>query len=97
MPGVPVLEHGAGTRSERSKGTSVDIKIGVQDTPREITIESAQSPEDVTRLVEAALNSGSLLTLTDDRGRTILVPGSKIAYVEIGPASTRKVGFGSTM
>ena len=97
MPGVPVLEHGVETHLERSKGNSVDIKIGVQDTPREITIESAQSPEDVTRLVEAALNSGSLLSLTDDRGRTILVPGNKIAYVEIGPASTRKVGFGSTM
>ena len=97
MPGAPVLEHGVETHLERSKGNSVDIKIGVQDTPREITIESAQSPEDVTKLVEAALNSGSLLSLTDDRGRTILVPGSKIAYVEIGPASTRKVGFGSTM
>lgn len=97
MPAVLVLKHGVVTRSERSKGTSVDIKIGVQDTSREITIESAQSPEEVTRLVEAALNSGSLLSLTDDRGRTILVPGSKIAYVEIGPASTRKVGFGSTM
>ena len=97
MPGVPVLEHGVETHLERSKGNSVDIKIGVQDPPREITIESAQSPEDVARLVEAALNSGSLLSLTDDRGRTILVPGSKIAYVEIGPASTRKVGFGSTM
>ena len=97
MPGVPVLEHGVETHLERSKGNSVDIKIGVQDTPREINIESAQSPEDVARLVEAALNSGSLLSLTDDRGRTILVPGSKIAYVEIGPASTRKVGFGSTM
>lgn len=97
MPGVQLLKHHVATRSERSKGTSVDIKIGVQDTPREITIESAQSPEDVTRLVEAALNSGSLLSLTDDRGRTVLVPGSRIAYVEIGPASTRKVGFGSTM
>ena len=97
MPGAPVLKHGVETHLERSKGNSVDIKIGVQDTPREITIESAQSPEDVTKLVEAALNSGSLLSLTDDRGRTILVPGSKIAYVEIGPASTRKVGFGSTM
>ncbi len=75
----------------------MDIKIGVQDTPREITIESAQSPEDVTRAVEAAINAGTLLSLTDDRGRTVLVPGSKIAYVEIGPASTRKVGFGSTM
>ena len=80
-----------------SEGSPVDIKIGVQDTPREITIESAQSPEDVTRAVEAAINAGTLLSLTDDRGRTVLVPGGKIAYVEIGPASTRKVGFGSTM
>jgi len=30
----------------------------------------------------------------DDRGRTIIVPGSKIAYVEIGAASKGRVGFG---
>jgi hypothetical protein len=75
----------------------MDIKIGVQDTPREITIESAQTPEEVTSAIEAALASGGLLSLTDDRGRTVLIPATKIAYVEIGPASTRKVGFGSTI
>jgi hypothetical protein len=75
----------------------MDIKIGVQDTPREITIESAQTPEEVTSAIEAALASGGLLSLTDDRGRTVLIPAAKIAYVEIGPASTRKVGFGSTL
>ena len=75
----------------------MDIKIGVQDTPREITIESAQTPAEVTAAIESAIASGGLLTLTDERGRTVLVPAAKIAYVEIGPASTRKVGFGSTI
>jgi len=36
-----------------------------------------------------------MLSLTDDRGRTILIPAAKIAYVEIGPSASRKVGFGS--
>ena len=73
----------------------MEIKIGVQDTPREIGLESNQSPEDVTQAVAAAVASGSMLSLTDDKGRTVLVPGAKIAYVEIGPVSARKVGFGA--
>ncbi len=73
----------------------VDIKIGVQDTPREISLESNQTPEEVTAAIRAAVADGGLLSLTDDRGRTVLVPAPKIAYVEIGPASTRKVGFGA--
>lgn len=73
----------------------MEIKIGVQDTPREIGLESTLSPEDVTQAVADAVASGSMLSLTDDKGRTVLVPGAKIAYVEIGPASLRKVGFGA--
>ena len=47
--------------------------------------------------VQVVVGGANRSALTDDRGRTVLVPGGKIAYVEIGPASTRKVGFGSTM
>lgn len=74
----------------------MDIKIGVQDTAREIALESNQAPEDVKSAVEAAIASGGLLSLTDDRGRTVLIPVAKLAYVEIGPGSKGKVGFGST-
>lgn len=74
----------------------MDIKIGVQDTAREIALESAQSQEEVMAAVQAALDSGGLLSLTDDKGRTVLVPAAKIAYVEIGAPSARKVGFGAT-
>lgn len=73
----------------------MEIKIGVQHSPREVALDSDLSPEDVQAAVAKAIDSGSLLTLTDDRGRTIVVPGTKIAYVEIGAPSSRRVGFGS--
>jgi hypothetical protein len=73
----------------------VEIKVGVENTPREVALESEQTPEQVTAAVEAALANGTVLSLTDDRGRTVLIPGSKIAYVEIGAPSARRVGFGS--
>jgi hypothetical protein len=75
----------------------MDIKIGIQDTPREVQLDSDESPEAVTARISEAIASGSLLMLTDDRGRTVMVPGAKIAYVEIGAPSTRRVGFGSTV
>ncbi|MEY4136371.1 MAG: hypothetical protein RL205_499 [Actinomycetota bacterium] len=73
----------------------MEIKVGVENTPREVALESEQTPEQVTAAVEAALANGSVLSLTDDRGRTVMIPGSKIAYVEIGAPSSRRVGFGS--
>jgi len=73
----------------------VEVKIGVQDTPREISLDSDETPEAVTALVQAAIESGGLLSLNDERGRTILVNAAKISYVEIGQASSRRVGFGS--
>jgi len=72
----------------------VEIKIGVQDTPREVALDSNDNPDDVIAAVEAALASGGNLTLVDDRGRTVIVPASKIAYVEVGAASKGRVGFG---
>lgn len=73
----------------------MEVKIGVQDTQRELTLESTQTPAEVRSAVEAAINGGALLELTDERGRTILVPAAKIAYVDIGPSASRRVGFGT--
>jgi hypothetical protein len=74
----------------------VEVKIGVQHSPREIALESAQTPDEVAAAVAAAVESGGLLSLDDDKGRRLVVPGDRIAYVEIGPASHRRVGFGSS-
>lgn len=73
----------------------MEIKIGVQQTTREIVLESEQSPEDVDAAVRAALADGGILTLEDDKGRRIIVPADRLAYVDISPATSRRVGFGT--
>jgi Protein of unknown function (DUF3107) len=72
----------------------VEVKIGVLHTPREITLESAQTPDEVSALVAEALKSvDGQLTLTDERGRKIIVPANLVAYVEIAQADARRIGF----
>jgi len=74
----------------------VEVKIGVQYAPREIVLESGQSAEEVERTVSEALAGKSqLLTLVDEHGRKVLVPTERLAYVEIGEPTPRKVGFGA--
>jgi hypothetical protein len=72
----------------------VEVKIGVLHTPREIVVESSQTPSEVEALVTAALKSvdGSL-NLTDDKGRRVIVPANLVAYVEIAQSDMRRVGF----
>jgi hypothetical protein len=73
----------------------VEVKIGITDSPRELVFASSQTPEEVEELVGAAVQGASgLLALTDDRGRRFLIHAAKIAYVEIGVADARRVGFG---
>jgi hypothetical protein len=36
-----------------------------------------------------------VFTLTDERGRRVLVPADRLAYVEIGEQVERRVGFGT--
>lgn len=72
----------------------MEIKIGVQHA-REVSFESSQSAQEVTAEVEKAITDGGLLRLTDDKGQLILVPGSAIAYVELGAPEKPRVGFGS--
>jgi hypothetical protein len=74
---------------------TVEVKIGVQYSAREIVLESTQQADDVERLVTAALDAGGLLALTDEKGRRVLVPVEKLAYVEIGESLERRVGFGA--
>lgn len=73
----------------------MEVKIGVTDSPRELVFTSAQTPSEVEELVTAALSKGSdVLSLTDEKGRRFLIQAAKVAYVEIGVADTRRVGFG---
>jgi hypothetical protein len=75
----------------------VEVKIGITDSPRELTLNSPQSPAEVEELITGALKGDSgVLALTDDKGKRFLVQAARIAYVEIGAADGRRVGFGVT-
>jgi hypothetical protein len=74
---------------------TVEVKIGVRNVAREITLESAQSAEEVAAAVDEAVEKGSTLRLTDEKGRLVVVPSGVIGYVEIGAPEGRKVGFGA--
>ena len=72
----------------------MEVKIGVLHTPREIVLESSQTPDEVEATVADALKSvDGRLSLTDDKGRRVIVPANLIAYVEIAQADVRRVGF----
>lgn len=71
----------------------MEVKIGVQYAPRELVIESAQTPAEVERTVTEAITAEGVLSLQDEKGRRVIVPVSKVAYVEIAESSTRTVGF----
>jgi hypothetical protein len=72
----------------------VEVKIGVQYAPRELVLDSAQTPAEVEATVSDAIGKGEgILTLVDDKGRRVIVPVDKIAYIEIAEAQSRPVGF----
>jgi len=72
----------------------VEVKIGVQQSHRELTLESTQTPAEVADAVAKALADPSgVLTLVDEKGRQVIIPAAKLAYVEIAEASQRRVGF----
>jgi hypothetical protein len=74
----------------------VEVKIGVQHSPRELIVESAQSQDEVQSLVTDALSDDDgVLTLVDDKGRRVIVPSGRVSYVEIAESETRRVGFGA--
>ena len=67
----------------------MEVKIGVQNAARELSIESVKNADDVQKALAAALESGGLFTLEDEKGRRVAVPVEKLAYVEIGEPTVR--------
>lgn len=77
-----------------TKGTTVEIRIGIINAPRELSFETDQTASEVNGKVSAAITGGSpVLELSDNRGAQFLVPTSAIAYVQLGAEETRRVGF----
>ncbi|RNI21058.1 DUF3107 domain-containing protein [Flexivirga caeni] len=72
----------------------MEIRIGVQHVAREVVLESEQSPDEVRSLVETSLDKGTPLTLTDERGHTVVIPANTLGYIDIGSEQRGRVGFG---
>ncbi len=76
----------------------MEVKIGVQYVARELVLESTLSSDEVEKAVSDAIRSDlGVLSLTDDKGRRVLIPVNKLAYIEIAEAEGRRVGFGAAM
>jgi hypothetical protein len=73
----------------------VEVKIGVENVARELTLETGESAENVEKMVAEAVASASVLTLSDTKGRKVIVPAAKLAYVELGHGVAGQVGFRS--
>ena len=74
----------------------MEVKIGVQNTNRELVVDSSQSADEVEKAVTASLGGETkVLVLSDSKGRKIIVPTDKLAYVEIGTSTIGQVGYRS--
>ncbi|HEU0245343.1 MAG TPA: DUF3107 domain-containing protein [Candidatus Limnocylindrales bacterium] len=73
----------------------VEVTIGVQNVARELSVETDGDAAQVTKAVEDAMSDGGILRLTDTKGRTVLVPGRAIGWVQVGESEKGKVGFGA--
>jgi hypothetical protein len=75
----------------------MELRIGVVDTPKELSLEIDGRVEDVVKSIEDALGSDTrtMVWLTDVKGRRVGTPADRIAYVEIEEeGATQHVGFG---
>lgn len=76
----------------------MEIRIGIVQAARElvIEIEDEQARASFRASLDAALAGGAkVVSVVDSKGREVVLPAEKIAYVEFGaPSGTRRLGFG---
>lgn len=74
----------------------MEVKIGVQFANRELVIDTNLSSDEIEKTVSEALKTDSgVLALADNKGRRVLVPADRLAYVELGTPTPGQVGFRS--
>ncbi len=73
---------------------TVEVKIGVQNAARELSVDTDKTADEVQAALAAALKDEGVFSLSDPKGRTVVVPADKIAYLSFDQESGRKVGFG---
>ena len=88
----------AGGRARDREGiTSMEVRIGVVHTPKELTLELDGDVEEAFKAIDKAIKGGdTMVWLTDSKGRRVGVALDKLAYVEVdSEEGSKRVGFGS--
>ncbi|GII85838.1 ATP-binding protein [Sphaerisporangium siamense] len=76
----------------------MEIKIGVRSVHREIVVETELSADEVEQELRNALAADrGVFSVTDVKGRRVVVPVAALGFVEIGEDEQRPVGFGGTL
>jgi Protein of unknown function (DUF3107) len=73
----------------------VEVRIGVQSAPRELTVETSTTAGQIEQDLADALSSGGVFMLAVEKGGKVFVPADKIAYLEFIGAESRPIGFGN--
>jgi len=80
--------------SDDLQGAPVEIRIGIINTGRELSFDTAATADEVRTQVSAALEqSASHLSFADVKGNSYIVPTANLAYIELGTEESRRVGF----
>ncbi len=72
----------------------MEVKIGVQYAPRELSVATEAEPKAVLDALSKAIADETVFVLTDDKGRTVAVPAARVAYLDFTADREHKVGFG---
>lgn len=73
----------------------MEVRIGITDVAREVSITTDTSADDVIKALAGARESGGMLELTDEKGRRLVVPADRVGYLDLGAPDSRPVGFGA--
>lgn len=73
----------------------MEVKIGIVDVARELSVRTETQAEELIAALRGAVESGGLFELTDEKGRRVVIPASRVAYLDLGAADERPVGFGA--
>jgi hypothetical protein len=73
----------------------MDIKVGFVSSPRDLVINSKDEDRDALlgRVEEFLGQDSGLLKLEDAKGAVVVVVREQVAYIEVGAAAARAVGF----
>ena len=72
----------------------MEVRIGIKDSARDLSFDASLNAGQITDLIKKAIEGDEkLITLTDAKGSSFLIPTASISYVEVGAEEARRVGF----